>query len=252
MKRSAFTLIELLVVIAIIAVLMGVLMPALRRVKEQAQQQTCASRVRQQLLASIMYANDYNGMLPLPRTGGNWLHDLAINTVDYMMQCGMTREMFYCPSNAIDQKYNDYFWEFTVEWENGKWVNASNSDFILSGYIYILQTTQGNRPALRNNENKTGPKRWCTSLNVKNTASMELCLDATPSQPQAGTKHGYTFAEITGGGIWSEHQLYETANHLRTGEEPRGGNIGFLDGRVEWRQFADMESRHGTTTEYWW
>ena len=105
-KTRGFTLIELLVVIAVISVLMAILMPALQRVKEQARQQTCASRVRQQLLASIMYAEENDGKLALPSTPGAWLHDLAINTVNYMLKNGMTREMFYCPSNLVELKYN--------------------------------------------------------------------------------------------------------------------------------------------------
>lgn len=252
MQRKAFTLIELLVVIAIIALLMGILMPALQRVKEMARQQTCASRVRQQLLASIMYAEENNGKLALPSTPGAWLHDLAINTVNYMMKNGMTREMFYCPSNLIEQKHNDYFWEFTTEWDGTKFINPGNTSFILSGYIYILQTTSNNRPEIRNEENKTGPKRWCTTIVDKQTASMELVVDAVASQPRPGTRFGYTFGEIGGGTIWARHQLYEQSNHLKDDEEPRGGNTGFLDGHVDWRPFDDMEDRHGSATWYWW
>lgn len=57
MRRTGFTLIELLVVIAIIALLMGILMPALQAVKEQGQRATCLSNLRQLMIAWIMYAD---------------------------------------------------------------------------------------------------------------------------------------------------------------------------------------------------
>ena len=49
-KQGGFALIELLVVIAIIAILMGVLMPALRRVREQARMVGCLANLRQWVL----------------------------------------------------------------------------------------------------------------------------------------------------------------------------------------------------------
>jgi len=60
-KRRGFTLIELLVVIAIIALLMAILMPALQRVKSQAQSVTCQARLKQWGLMFKMYTDDYDG-----------------------------------------------------------------------------------------------------------------------------------------------------------------------------------------------
>ena len=137
-KKRAFTLIELLVVIAIIALLMSILMPALRRAREQARRQTCAARVRQQVLSLNMYANDNNTKMPLPNTAGGWLQDVAVNTVHFMLSTGMTREMFYCPSNTTHQKYNDLFWLFNNKTWNQKMNRFTDeTGFICSGYRYI-------------------------------------------------------------------------------------------------------------------
>src|SRR5512146_77163 len=68
MKRKGFTLVELLVVIAIIALLMGILMPALSRVRQLAFRLTCGTNLPGIGKAMLLYSNDYQD--ELPKAGG--------------------------------------------------------------------------------------------------------------------------------------------------------------------------------------
>ena len=63
-KRNGFTLIELLVVIAIIAILAGMLLPALSKAREKGRQAVCIGNLKQISLSFLMYVEDYEGYFP--------------------------------------------------------------------------------------------------------------------------------------------------------------------------------------------
>ena len=264
-KQKGFTLIELLVVIAIIALLMGILLPALNQVKEQARRQECASQIRQHLYALNIYANDNDTKLPLPKTAGNWLQDVAVNTVNFMLDNNMSKEIFYCPSNHNHQKYMDLFWEYDNDtWDSRIQRFTDESGFIVSGYCFLLDTDPPSVSARRSVQNPIPKfpedslqKKWIRTTLTSQPSSRELVIDSIMGMAQNNTKYGYNFADISGG-IYQQSQVYDSTSHLKNSEEPTGGNMGFLDNHVEWRPFdailteGEAVPRYGTAPGFFW
>lgn len=120
--RGAFTLIELLVVISVIAILMALLLPALRMAHELANRVVCASNLHNDYQALALYSDSNRGLLPdvmdttpssTPYSNvgdGYWLWDLPFGMRQGITNYGASEGNFYCPSNLVQDMGMDTLW----------------------------------------------------------------------------------------------------------------------------------------------
>jgi prepilin-type N-terminal cleavage/methylation domain-containing protein len=238
-RRHGFTLIELLVVIAIIAILAGLLLPALSSAKEKAIRIKCLSNEKQLTLAIFNFATESDDNLPAMGSG-SWAWDIPVDVVATMTNSGgATREIFYCPANQ-DQNV-DGLWNYGA--------------YRVTGYAMTFPNTGGVQQT-----NWNGKLSSLGSAITNSTFSSRVLLaDTTLSAPgdnNFALKNLYTYYNIMGGYKppgWLGHR----SNHLNSKKIPTGGNEAMLDGHVEWRKFATFTPRTdpaaaGPPPTFWW
>ena len=101
-RHRAFTLVELLVVIGIIALLVGILLPAVSAARERSKRTACLSNLRQLAAASIMYADSFKGHYPNSNphaTPADYIQTNQVLTFLARAFLGGNAGVFHCPSD---------------------------------------------------------------------------------------------------------------------------------------------------------
>ncbi len=236
-RPTAFTLIELLVVIAIIGILASLLLPVLSRAKVKAIRAKCMSNIKQIEVAEYIYAEDNNDKLPDMTPIGSaptyWPWDIPDDPImQSMLANGCTRDVFYdpgFPQQNIDAAwlYNPHVTGYCYAWQNSRALTPTNQN-------RLIVPTSITDPTAPGSPTYPPPNSGARPL----TACATLCSSVlNPSLTRASS---YQWLGITGGllGGTFKHQT----SHLN-GRMPAGGNIGMMDGHVEWRFFQNMSPR---------
>ena len=99
-SATCFTLIELLVVIAIIALLAGMLLPALNRARDAAKATNCLGNMKQIGMMMAMYQEGFRGTYPTPENAPDWEDGVRGWTNQLRVSQGAQKQFFHCPADA--------------------------------------------------------------------------------------------------------------------------------------------------------
>jgi len=224
----AFTLIELLVVIAVIAILAGLLLPALSGSKERSRRAVCLNNIRQFILAAHVYAGDNQDFLPSGGTDNRDQRDTHTPILSTSSSSNLLR--YASPIRVLDCPNLQKSFERHLNWR-------AHPDYGLAiGYHYMggHKNTPWEPPPGTTN-------RWISPEKTADDPSLTLVADLNI--------YAYSFQRVLaphtarGPIVWEERYFDSHPEAYEKGPKEagaEGGNVGRLDGSVAWKRFSSM------------